>query len=342
MNCDDVSELLPWLLNGTLEIAERDEVRRHLATCERCRAALEDTREAWTTFDQHLASEALVALAYGETPVGIDPAVAERHLASCPQCAAELELVRMSRRLEEDDKVAIFPTPRPLTTAAAPAGAPSSWRGAAIAAGLAAIVASGGWLHELRQASSLAPRPAQAAIPPAPAPAPSFPEPSSPAAETAALKRQLDSLASTLQQLQERDKSNQERTLGAMAQLAEMQKERGAPRAGSVFVLDTQAVVRGGETPEAPAAREVHGSNLPSTLLLQAMKEEPGASGRRAVIVDDAGKRLDVQDPLTLNDLGYFALALPAGFLKPGHRYTIQLSDARSGQKREQFTLHIQ
>jgi hypothetical protein len=156
MNCDDAIELLPWLLNGTLESAERDEVRRHLATCERCRAALDETRQAWTTFDQHLPAEALISLAYGEPPAGVDAAVAERHLASCPQCAAELELARMSRRLEEDEKIALFPAALPLNPAAAPKVDSLPWRAAAIAAGLTAIVASGGWFHELRQASSLA------------------------------------------------------------------------------------------------------------------------------------------------------------------------------------------
>src|SRR6059058_1585796 len=114
MNCDDAIEFLPWLLNGSLEARERDEVRRHLTDCERCRAALNDTREAWTVFSQHLPGEALVALAYGEAPAGVDPALAERHLASCPECAAELELARTSRRLEEDDRIAVFPgrTPR--------------------------------------------------------------------------------------------------------------------------------------------------------------------------------------------------------------------------------------
>ena len=68
MNCDDAIEFLPWLLNGSLEAGEHDEVRAHLADCERCRAALNDTREAWTVFSQHLPGEALVALAYGEAP----------------------------------------------------------------------------------------------------------------------------------------------------------------------------------------------------------------------------------------------------------------------------------
>jgi anti-sigma factor RsiW len=152
MTCEQAIEILPWYLNGTLEAKEKEEVRHHLATCETCRRALAETREAWRTFDQHLPSEALVALAWGEAPAGIDPALAERHLAACPQCAAELELARTSRHLEEDNRIALFP--------AKPAAAPSreirrdgedgetrTWRHAALAASLAAMVSFGGWIY---------------------------------------------------------------------------------------------------------------------------------------------------------------------------------------------------
>src|SRR3954453_20110615 len=134
MNCDESIERLPWFLNGTLEGGEHDEVRRHLETCERCRTALNDTREAWAIFGQHLPSEALVALAYGEPPAGIDPDLAERHLASCPQCAAELELARTSRHLEDDDRIAVFPGARTLKTTGGRDGGTRTWRTAALAA----------------------------------------------------------------------------------------------------------------------------------------------------------------------------------------------------------------
>jgi anti-sigma factor RsiW len=143
MNCDQAIEFLPWLLNGTLEATERDEVRRHLATCERCRAALNDTRDAWTIFAQHLPGDALVALAYGEIPADVDPAVAERHLATCPECAAELELARMSHRLEEDERIATFPAKTVRDTGREY----RTWRGGALAAGLAGLIAFGGWFH---------------------------------------------------------------------------------------------------------------------------------------------------------------------------------------------------
>lgn len=144
MICDQAIERLPWLLNGSLEAAEREEVQGHLTTCAACREALAETREAWKIFGQHLPSETLVAMAYGEPPEGIDSALAERHLASCPECAAELELARMSRRLEEDDRIATFPAraPRVATT-----GSSRAWRNAALAAGLAGLVAFGGWFQ---------------------------------------------------------------------------------------------------------------------------------------------------------------------------------------------------
>lgn len=147
MNCEDAIELLPWMLNGTLDAGEHSEVRRHLEACEPCRQALRDTRQAWTVFDQHLAAEALVALAYGEPPAGLDSALAERHLASCPQCAADLELARMSRRLDEDDRIAVFP-PRPAQTVERPYRV---WRASALAAGLAGVVALSGWFQSSQQ-----------------------------------------------------------------------------------------------------------------------------------------------------------------------------------------------
>ncbi len=148
MTCDQSIELLPWYLNGTLEAGERAEVRRHLETCERCRAALAETGQAWSVFAQHVPTPDLVALAWGESPSGIDPTAAEEHLASCAECTAELELARMSRRLEEENNVALFPVakPRPATGVA-----PRTWRATALAASLAAVVAAGGWLHTAQE-----------------------------------------------------------------------------------------------------------------------------------------------------------------------------------------------
>lgn len=166
MTCDEAIELLPWLLNGSLEEGESREVRRHLETCESCREALGETRGAWEIFGQHLSSEALVALAYGEPPVGIDPALAERHLASCPECTAELELARTSRQLEEDDRIAVFPAAR---RARESGGEPRFWRAAALAAGLAGLLVTGGWFQNSREVRRLSGELARAERPASPA-----------------------------------------------------------------------------------------------------------------------------------------------------------------------------
>ena len=149
MICDQAIERLPWLLNGSLEPAEREEVQGHLTTCAACREALAETREAWKIFGQHLPSETLVAMAYGEAPEGIDSALAERHLASCPECAAELELARVSRSLEN---VVPFPVRPDRDT-----GRESRvWRNTALAASLAGLVAFTGWF-QAAQRSRLVP-----------------------------------------------------------------------------------------------------------------------------------------------------------------------------------------
>src|SRR5579864_2810180 len=156
MNCDLAAELLPWLVNGTLEAGERRELIAHLRGCGACRAALADTQVAFDLFDWHPPAAALVAyVAAGEglAPAG-DAAMAE-HLASCPKCAAELELVRTSRLLAdpaEDGRIAILPAPREEVARRPGAAAPAA---AAIAA--AAVARPG------------APATASAAATPAPA-----------------------------------------------------------------------------------------------------------------------------------------------------------------------------
>lgn len=156
MNCETAIELLPWLLNGTLEASERDAVRLHLKDCEPCRWALAQTGEAWAVFDQHLPSAALVALAYGEAAPNLAAEWVEQHLATCARCAADLELARTSRRLEEEENLLPFVAPAQKRTAT-PAGADRTYRRmqlSALAAGLLGVVALGGWLSTAQLAHS--------------------------------------------------------------------------------------------------------------------------------------------------------------------------------------------
>lgn len=179
MNCDDAIERLPWLLNGTLEEEVRRQVLEHLEGCERCRAALGESRDAWRIYAAHIPTEDLVAHAWGE-PTGTDSELLADHLAACAQCSAELEMVRTSRQLEEDDRVALFAPRRPAappaeTAPAVPAaaratGSAGKWRAAALAASLAGLVAIGGWFETVGRLRSTEDRLAAAQVREAPVP----------------------------------------------------------------------------------------------------------------------------------------------------------------------------
>jgi putative zinc finger protein len=324
MNCERAIELLPWYLNGTLDEGERGAVREHLKDCESCRRALEDTGMAWRAFAQHVPAEALVALAWGETPEGHDPDVLERHLQSCPECAAELEMARTSRRLEEDDRIALFPASR--TRSLERSARPGAWRAAALAAGLAGIVAASGWLWSAGRVHTLEERLAQASPPTAAAPAPAPPAPAPAAADrdrVAALASEVERLRASQAELLDQESRMREQ----LTQIAEARPAEPAPQINA-WISDLRPsgdVVRGGpgEVAELPAGTA-------AGLMLQASHPETHTS-HRIEIVDAAGKVVWSADGLRRSPQDDFSLILP-GTLKPG-AYTIRLS-AREGGKR--------
>jgi len=333
MNCEQAIEVLPWHLNGTLGEDEKKEIREHLAACERCRQALADTRLAWEIFDQHIPAGALVAHAAGEEPDGIAPGVLEDHLATCPECAAELELVRISRGLAEDDAVALMaPRSEHARVAALPVrSAGLRWRRAALAAGLAGVVALGGWYKSAEKAHTLADRlatatalPRPAASPPAPPPSPGSAAGAIDAQRVAEMQRQLDEANKTLSDLKTAE-------LRAREQLAQLEK-RG-PGSGpqvNTWVDDVQAsadVVRGSSganVKEVPAGAT-------ATLLLNAQGE---AAGERTAEISDAAGRIVWQGKGLRVNAGHhdYSLTIPAGWLPPGD-YTIRLYRQEGGTR---------
>jgi Putative zinc-finger len=308
MTCDHAIELLPWLLNGSLAAGERDEVWHHLETCERCRQTLAETREAWSVFAQHLPSQDLVALAWGEAP----SEAVEEHLASCPRCAAELELARMSRRLEEEDNIVLFPAAKPR-----PAAAPSWSRRVAVAAGLAAVVAASGWIYEARQASGLSERLARRETP-----APAAPR-QQPSGESSALRDQVGRLEGQVKQLLGLQQENEKQVAAAQDQIAQLERERALlarPQATAMIDLGSGDVVREGG---AAAAEKTLKVDQFVTLLLPA--RDDGTSGeRRAEIVDSSGKVVWQAAKLPVTQ-DYVSLVLPPHSLPQGH-YTLLLS----------------
>ncbi len=166
MECSQVTELLPWFANGSLAPEEAESIARHLDECAGCRHELSETGAAIGIFgahlDEHLPPAVLVGMAFDGATEPASRAAAESHLAGCPSCAEQLELVRDSRRAlaeiateiddeglpaaperapaaERDGRLARFPTARREPSA-------TPWRRLAIAASIAALVSTVGWL----------------------------------------------------------------------------------------------------------------------------------------------------------------------------------------------------
>lgn len=152
MDTERARELLPWLLNGSLEEPERGELIAALRGDRELRRELAETRAAGGIFAQHVSTEDLVAHAFG-APTGLAAERIEAHLALCERCSEELALVRESRSLEDGGETAAPPAPgtlpfrrpAPVSTPAVPRTG-GAWRVVALAASLVAMVGFSGWL----------------------------------------------------------------------------------------------------------------------------------------------------------------------------------------------------
>lgn len=98
--CREVAELLPWLLNGSLDEDEKRLLRAHLAACESCRRELEETSKASQMLTQHIPSLTLAEFGLGLAASAIERERIERHLALCPSCSHELEGVLAAGRTD--------------------------------------------------------------------------------------------------------------------------------------------------------------------------------------------------------------------------------------------------
>lgn len=319
-NCEDARGMIPWLLNGSLEEGERHQVLQHLAGCDVCRQDVEDTRLAAAIFDRHLPTATILALAWGETPSGIEPAVLQEHLAECPACAAELELVRMSRRLEEDEEERIVPLAR--RTPPAPIRSWHGWKAAALAAGLAGTVAFAGWFQTAGRVETLEERLAGGGEVVAPAPAPSVGGESENVTELAA---EVEERGRTIEQMGAKLNEVEQQAAALSEQLDRLAQARPPAPAPQInaWIRDIQPsgdVVRGG----GPAAAPEIPARTSAVLLLSASHPETH-TGHAVEIVDATGKVTWSASGLvrdTQNSL--YVLTLPPGAL-PAGPYTIRV-----------------
>ncbi len=160
MNRQELIELSPWLLNGSLTESERDELLAQLKESVESRTDLADTAFVASLFARRPTTETLVALAHDEPISEQERELVELHLELDPEIAAELELARMSRRLLAEEVDLLRPKSPPATPVAAPLAAPAArrrsggWRWLA-AAVLAAVLPTLLWLESGRQVREL-------------------------------------------------------------------------------------------------------------------------------------------------------------------------------------------
>ncbi|HEX9669505.1 MAG TPA: zf-HC2 domain-containing protein [Thermoanaerobaculia bacterium] len=325
MTCEHATELLPWLLNGTLEPVERQEVLAHVRGCPDCRRALDEARLALAAAGAHLPAEALVAMAFGEpVPPGIDAALVEEHLAACPQCAADLELARTSHALA-DEEVLLFPRTAPPAAAPARQAAPAGrWRAAALAAGLAAVLFAGGWLTN-RQALDRAEEQlaGRTAPPAAVAPGGGRPEDDRAAGLAAENRRLRDEAAAR----EAGEQAAREEAEDLRQQLARREAPAGGgaapqlnPVIADLFPPGADVVRGGGET---GTTIELPAGAGGATLILNT--GGPSAFREHAVeLRDAAGKRVWSARGLLAQPEGAFHLHLPRQALAPG-AYTLEV-----------------
>lgn len=141
MKHETALEILPWMLNGTLDSGERDELLAHLKECADCRRELEETRQVMEVFDQHLPTHDLVARAEGrETELPAE--TVDAHLESCPECAEELTLLVGSLHTFAEPPGAVPSTPRRSSRPSVPAYR----RYGALAAALVGLLALAAWI----------------------------------------------------------------------------------------------------------------------------------------------------------------------------------------------------
>ncbi len=90
LNCDDIVDLLPWYLNGTLGSVETQTIAAHLEGCEACSDDLRASKRAFWIADQHPEPEILADYACGLPIENEARPSLERHLAWCKDCTADL------------------------------------------------------------------------------------------------------------------------------------------------------------------------------------------------------------------------------------------------------------
>lgn len=324
MDCQHVTEILPWLMNGSLDAAEREAARAHLSRCEQCRRELQETAFAGAVFQQHAPEEALLDYAFNRPSPDFDREVIERHLAECEQCAAELEMLEESRRLldAEDNVIAFKPKPRAkenIPEAALMRRPARLWAYGAIAASVIGFVALTGWWWNWRQARDLNER-------------------------QIAMSRRVAGLEAENQQLrqtQPQSASQLEQANREIASLKSQVEELSSPQI-NIPVLEVlpQEMTERGERDRVNQLQIPRGSRA-VTLILNSQSAVESKS-YSLEILDARRNVVWSRQGLTRHSTGDYTVSVPAELLPPGN-YTFNVYGRMNGgsQKVESYRIQI-
>ncbi len=98
IGCVQCVELLPWLLNESLDEGERSSLLGHLRSCSDCQREWEGTQRAAWMLEQHVPSRDLVDHVLGIEML-YSSQIIENHLAACDACRREAETMTAEGRV---------------------------------------------------------------------------------------------------------------------------------------------------------------------------------------------------------------------------------------------------
>jgi len=155
MNTKEAIERLPWLVNGSLEPVEAAEVRQQLAESEECRKEFVELAQAAELFGSRIPAEVLLDYVSGRDVAPFESDVIERFLDASPGSREEwrmaseswngLETAAAPMQAQPESSGDVLPFRR---RAEAGERSARTWRAAAIAASLVAVLGVAGWWSE--------------------------------------------------------------------------------------------------------------------------------------------------------------------------------------------------
>lgn len=309
MDCEHAAELLPWLLNGTLDATEQTQVREHLAQCGQCRWELGEAMWAGAVYQQHIPTETLIDYAFERPLAAVEWDRVERHFKLCQDCTEQLELVRESRRLDAEGA----PEVTAVVVERAPRWPTFRWPYAALAATLVAFIAAGGWLWTWQQG-----RAGQARL----------------TQQQRELRQQLASQEAENQKLRQREielRQQQDQANRELARLQEQVKALASPRL-NIPILDVYPMELARRA-QRPLVNELEIPRDATVVTLILNSQSQAASRAYSLEI------LNAQNAVVWSSQGLvrhatsdYTISIPTEFLPPG-RYTINVDAPVKGKR---------